>query len=105
MVGCQTRTRLSPAVDKNQIEDLEGPGLSQLMHRVVKTGLMRKLDPASLQTMNDETLLKNLEHFESKWSGTPELPDAFEWSAICEMPVAFENPRLSCRAFLKPGHI
>ena len=29
------------------------------------------------------------------------MPDAFEWSATCEMPVAFENPRLSGQAFFK----
>ena len=29
------------------------------------------------------------------------MPDAFEWSAICEMSVAFANPRLSCQAFFK----
>ena len=90
-------------MNEDQIEDLEGPDLPQLVERVgssleekqqdlPKTGLKRKVKPAFLQTMDDETLLKNPVHAESQWSGTPEMPDGFEWSAICEMPVAFGDP-------------
>ena len=41
--------------------------------------------------MNYETLLKKPEHAESKSPGTPEMPDAFEWPGISEMPVALGN--------------
>ena len=29
------------------------------------------------------------------------MPDAFKWSAIFVMPVASDNPRLSCQPFFK----